>query len=287
MGRIVVGVDGSEESMEALRWGCREAARRSVDLDVVHAWTYPYMGLRAVAAEPRDLMGQDAAVVLERSVEELGDSGSVMVEAHLVEASPIEALRDMSADAELVVVGSRGRGGFASLFLGSVSSSLAGHTVCPTAIVRHDRPASGRIVVGVDGSPRSNVALQFAVDEAAIDRSAVDVVHVFHPSYEVPGPYPIVPVTLPLSDMMAAALDVAKAAIAEVTVPEGVHVEAKAATGAANAVLVEAARDATMLVVGSHGQGGVSRLLIGSVAMSCVRDSVDTPVVVVPTHEDD
>lgn len=282
MGRVVVGVDGSDESLEAMRWACSEAARRGTDLDVVHAWSYPYPGSRTGIAEARELMRSHAARVLEHSVEALGDSGDVDVEAHLVEASPIEALRHMSTDADLVVVASRGRGGFASLVLGSVSASVAGHTRCPTAIVRHDQPPAQRIVVGVDGSETSARALQFAVDEAALDGSSVEVVHVFHYPYETPVPFPTATAPPPSAEMTAAALEVAERAIADATIPSGVTVTAIARTGAAHAGLLDVAEGATMLVVGSHGHGGFARVLIGSVAMACAHHSAGTPVVVVP-----
>ncbi len=140
MGRIVVGVDGSEGSLTALRWAHQEAKLRSDELDVVLVWTYPYRGRRTGTSEPADDMELEAAQALEAAMErfraELGDDHGVAVHARLVEGGPAEALLDAADGADLLVVGSRGHGGFTSLLLGSVSHQVAHHARCPVAIIR-------------------------------------------------------------------------------------------------------------------------------------------------------
>jgi nucleotide-binding universal stress UspA family protein len=139
MTKIVVGVDGSEEAQAALRWAFDEAQLRQAELDVVHAWTYPYQGPRTGVTEPRDLMELDAAKALEQAMARLraerpGDD--VALHAHVREGNPADVLVQESKGADLLVVGSRGRGGFASLLLGSVSTAVTHHAACPVVVVR-------------------------------------------------------------------------------------------------------------------------------------------------------
>ena len=137
--RIVVGVDGSSTSVQALRWAADEAKRRGATVDVVHAWNYPYVGeLAAMAARhvDRENIEQEARSVLSTSVEEAGLPSDVVMERILVEGNPAAALVLRAAGADLLVLGSRGRGGFAGLLLGSVSQQCAHHAACPVVIVR-------------------------------------------------------------------------------------------------------------------------------------------------------
>ncbi|MBK9179666.1 MAG: universal stress protein [Acidimicrobiales bacterium] len=137
---MVVGVDGSEGSLAALRWAHQEAKLRGDELDVVMVWTYPYRGRRTGMSEPSDDMELEAAQALEAAMDrfraELGDDHSVAVHGRLVEGGPAAALLEAADGADLLVVGSRGHGGFASLLLGSVSHQVAHHAVCPVAIIR-------------------------------------------------------------------------------------------------------------------------------------------------------
>jgi nucleotide-binding universal stress UspA family protein len=148
-GRIVVGVDGSPASEAALRFAAEEARFRGATLRVVHAWRIPL----SVAAPEPSILGY--AVLPEASVEEMRatfeeeakrllDSAvegieGLDVEPLLVEDAPAQALIRASADADLLVVGSRGRGGFKGLLLGSVSQQCAHHSSCPVVIVPHGR----------------------------------------------------------------------------------------------------------------------------------------------------
>jgi len=136
---IVVGIDGSEASRDALRWAYDEARMRSAALRVVHVWVYPYLGPRTGVHEPRELMEGDAATLLAGELEqfraEVPDS-EVPIETRLLEGSAADGLVAESRDADLVVVGTRGRGGFSSLLLGSVSAEVAHHARCPVVLVR-------------------------------------------------------------------------------------------------------------------------------------------------------
>lgn len=139
--RIVVGVDGSEESVAALRWALAEAERRGATLDVVHAWHYPYAacteitGMAAAALDMDDLASA-ARAALDHSLEQAGAAHSgVRVEPILVQGAAAPTLVDAAVGADLLVVGTRGRGGFAGLVLGSVSQHCSTHAPCPVVVV--------------------------------------------------------------------------------------------------------------------------------------------------------
>lgn len=138
MRKIVVGVDGSAEAAAALSWAYDEAALHGAELYVIHAWTYPWLGPRTNVAEPRDDLELEAAKLLQREVQGIVEAkgGSVKLHPQLSERPPAEALIAEGKDADLLVVGSRGRGGFAALLLGSVSHQVAQHAPCPVAVIR-------------------------------------------------------------------------------------------------------------------------------------------------------
>jgi nucleotide-binding universal stress UspA family protein len=152
-GAIVVGVDGSEASHEALRWGAEEARLRFVPLVALHAWSFippQQIGDAGMLAVPAgDLPGQleaeseAARAALDDTVEQvLGDGSGVDVERRLVEGDAGEVLVAESASAELLVVGSHGRSGFRAALLGSVSRHVVDHATCPVVVVKSARSAT-------------------------------------------------------------------------------------------------------------------------------------------------
>lgn len=138
---IVVGVDGSEHANEALRWALREAALRKSDVLALYGWTMPAPPGRigyytASLQDPRKFQ-EGASAMLDSIVDEAAaDAGDVVIKRRAVQGSPAEELIRASEGAELLVVGSRGLGGFTSLLLGSVSQQCAHHAHCPVVIVR-------------------------------------------------------------------------------------------------------------------------------------------------------
>lgn len=142
MSKIVVGVDGSPGSRAALRWAHEEAQLRRVALEVVSAWQFPMMtSLPAFGAmpPPEDLSGEAEAALRQALVEEgVSSSDDVAVTSVVTEGAAAAALLDAAADADLLVVGSRGHGGFTGLLLGSVSQQCASHAACPVVVVRTD-----------------------------------------------------------------------------------------------------------------------------------------------------
>jgi nucleotide-binding universal stress UspA family protein len=145
MKRIVVGFDGSPGSLAALRWAVEEARVRGVPMQLVAAWAYPvYAYTGYIAVPPNEAYEEAARTALADAMEEAKaqlDLDGVEVSSELVNGSATEVLIEASDDAELLVVGPRGRGGFAGLMLGSVSRAVTAHAHCPVVVV-HDRGAA-------------------------------------------------------------------------------------------------------------------------------------------------
>lgn len=137
---VVVGVDGSEGSSAALAWAAEEARLRGATLRVVHAWHMPTVGYAGAgylpAAAFEGLAGQADSALRSQVAEVLGMHPTVPLEHQIAEGPAAQVLLDTAKGAEMVVVGSHGRGGFAGLLLGSVSAQVAHHAHCPVVIVR-------------------------------------------------------------------------------------------------------------------------------------------------------
>jgi nucleotide-binding universal stress UspA family protein len=138
--RIVVGVDGSEPSKQALRWAFRQAGLTGAELVAVTSWEYPtasYPTMAGYVPMPADLdVEGEARVALETTVKEvLGDAGASVV-LRTVKGHAAVVLQEAARDAALLVVGSRGHGGFTGAVLGSVSHHLVGHAHCPVVVIR-------------------------------------------------------------------------------------------------------------------------------------------------------
>ena len=284
-GRVVVGYDGSDSSTRAAQWAAGEARARGRGLTLVHAILPPVttgglgVGLppsldlieqmEQHAREQTDAFGATLTGVDVRTVVSVGSPSSVMLEA--------------SEAADLVVVGSRGRGGFAGLLLGSVGAQVAAHAACPVAVIRGLAPESaGTVVVGIDGSPAAEAALAFAFDEASHHGWSITAVHAWDvPAYDlliVPnGPVPV-----PLADVADDEVRLTAEVLAGFRddYPD-VDVEERLVRSPAVQALVTASKDAAMVVVGTHGHGPAMGALLGSVSNGLLHKA-HVPVVVVP-----
>ena len=197
---VVVGVDGSPASKVAVYWAARDAAMRNVALTLVHvisatAATWldaPMPGAFAQWQEDRGhVVLNDALKLVEDNAEE---HGPAQIDRKLFSSGAIPTLVDLSKEAEMIVVGCRGRGPLQQRLLGSVSSELVQRAYCPVAVI-HDEdplmphPAQAPVLVGVDGSPASELATEIAFDEAS--RRGVELValHAWSDDlvYEYPG----------------------------------------------------------------------------------------------------
>lgn len=140
MKRIVIGVDGSESSARALRWAVDEAGRAGATVEAVHAWHQPYIAeypYAAVAFDPEPFEDLSRRLLADAVAQAAVDG--VAVEPVLVQGMAAPALLEAAKGADLLVVGSRGHGGFSGLLLGSVSQHVAQHSPCPVVIVPEPR----------------------------------------------------------------------------------------------------------------------------------------------------
>ena len=195
---VVVGYDGSPTSRVALIWALQSAEQRGLDAEVVHVLTVPTAvsagyGMTA-ASDVADLRPYAESVLREAAELAARTAPAVTVTTQLVIGNPAEGLLSTLADADRVVLGSRGRGTFAELLLGSVSLELASRAPCPVVVIRggtENLPAgteAHRVVVGVDGSPASLLALGFAFEEASVRGCGLTVLHAWaQPYFDVPG----------------------------------------------------------------------------------------------------
>ncbi len=287
--RIVVGVDGSDNAKRALRWAAGHALRRGASLDVVSAWRSPAgsmtpMGM-AYVPPPRAALQEDAERTLERTLEECrADVALDDLELRCIvdEREAASLLCEVAEDAELLVVGSRGLGGFKGLILGSVSARCANACPCPVAIVPADWDASeadrhGVVSVGVDGSANADAAVEWA-DKWAPEGAVLRIIS----AWTVPAPYDR---TIPeideirVEDAARAIADRSGALVMrhEVVV-EPIRLDARVA-------LAQEAAGADLIVIGARGHRGFARMLLGSVASSVVHH-VEAPTVIVPAPHD-
>ncbi len=280
---VVVAIDGQEPDRFVLRWAAEEAADRGVALSVCHLWEWS-----SVDRAPQPLLEMSAGDVRSAPERVVDDAvGAVRAEFPDLPVSrtlgygrPAPALLALSDRAGMIVVGTRGTGGFAGLQLGSVSAQVAAHARCPVAVVR--KPASGTaadVVVGVDGSAQSDHALRLGLAEARRFGGTLVAVH----GYRLP-PLPAAYAPNPGVDEKAhrasaeSVLDQALADV-EAATPE-MKIERRIAAGPpARALLEASAAGAAALVVGSRGLGGFAGLVLGSVSQQVVRHA-PCPVIV-------
>ncbi|MBO0830296.1 MAG: universal stress protein, partial [Streptosporangiales bacterium] len=189
---VVVGVDGSDAAMDAAAWAAEEAALRQRPLRIVHGFLWPGYGAGAAFMyDPAVGDLRDAAdAVVTTAVEHAKKAApEVACTGEVIPGAAAPTLIRESKGAELVVVGSRGLGGFAGLLVGSVGVSVAAHAASPIVVVRPRTDGqgvgAGRIVVGVDGSPTALRAVRFAFDEAR--RRQVGVTAVYGGEGDVPA----------------------------------------------------------------------------------------------------
>jgi len=137
--RVVVGVDGSSHSLDALRWAAQEARLRHASIEAVYAWRPPYIGEAggmAAVAVSWDQLADSAQAALDLAVDTVAvEAPDVTFERRCLEGPPALTLVEESKDAMMLVVGSRGHGGFLGLLLGSVAHHVAHHAPCPVVVV--------------------------------------------------------------------------------------------------------------------------------------------------------
>ncbi|MGZ4762267.1 MAG: universal stress protein [Ilumatobacteraceae bacterium] len=280
--RITVGYDGSGSSSEALMWAADEAVARGASLRIISCSQIPLagdlsLGWAATEAFASLLETSEAGLASARAtVANVHPELDVSTESFMEPAGP--ALIEGAEPDELIVVGASHHEGAAAFWLGSTARYVVRHSPCPVVVVRGaaSRGKPDRIVVGVDGSPASEHALQWAADEA--DRYAVDllVVHSWLYPYLAAGATssPARDLTeVDASCLLESAVESIRDKCSSNVI--GQLVESGPATG-----LLAAVRDGDLLVLGSRGRGSLTAGLFGS-TVNAVLDRCAIPVVVV------
>jgi nucleotide-binding universal stress UspA family protein len=148
-GRIVVGVDGSQGALAALRWAVDDARRRGDDIEVVHAWHLPPMGAEpystATVGLDADVFHEMGHALIDEAISAAGDSTGINIERRVVMGEASNVILQAAEGADELVVGSRGHGALLGLLLGSVASQCARHATCPVVIVHPPVPESPTI----------------------------------------------------------------------------------------------------------------------------------------------
>lgn len=283
-GAIVVGVVGSEPSDRAVAWATEVAARENRPLVLAHA-------VAPVSAWVAGSIVDVHALNLELSKAgaELIDSARAQVEEQVapdrvigicISADPRHLLAELSGHAHLVVLGSRGHGRVRSMLLGSVSSAVVRTAQCPVVVVRDapSAPATGGVLVGVDGAEGSTSVLEFAFRAASWQHSPLTVVHCFWEETSGDGQALAAP---PHSDLAAERLVVSETLAGLREKYPDVAVTVEIDRGLAEHVLADLSSNASLVVVGGHPHGALTDFILGSVARALV-ERAHCPVAVVP-----
>ncbi|MFI6760989.1 universal stress protein [Micromonospora sp. NPDC050417] len=282
---VVVGVDGSSTGLTAVHLAADAAVRRNRPLRVVHAFVWPKLRIsgKPSPAGPAEggLRHQAERVVTEAVAEARAAAPGLPVHGEVVAGFATAVLVGESTRAALVVVGDHGLGGLTSLVIGSVAVQVTTHAAGPVLVARGRPHPTGPVVVGIDGSGLSAKAIEFAVEEASVRRTHVVAVHAYrHPvSTQAGDVLPTVHDRQALRDDEGRVLAESVAGWRE-RYPQ-VEINRQLMPGRPAPALVELSRYAQLVVVGGHGRGALSGLLLGSVSQHVLHHA-ECPVAVVP-----
>ncbi|MFI7643654.1 universal stress protein [Nonomuraea sp. NPDC049400] len=263
---IIVGVDGSVSARAAVEWAADDAFRMRLPLRIVHAVDRDWyqVGKYPLPDVPELLLREGDRILREAEALARERQPTVEVETHNTEGTPADVLREQAKDATELVVGSRGLGGFAGALLGSVSTHVAGQVPCPVVVVHGEtRPVCEEVVAGVDDSPECEPALAYAFEQAKLRGSVLRVVHAWQlpvHAFAPEAPYDMDEVRTAQHQLVRDRVDALSRDYPQVEIIEQV-VSAHPVDA-----LTEASERADLLVVGSHGRGTLSSVLLGSVS---------------------
>ncbi len=281
---IVVGVDGSDVSRDAIVWAARASMRHGVPLHLVtaQAVTAAYGGMMMASQEFFDDLEQATKQVLVEARSVAADAApGISATSTIVHGSPIPAMLDQSENARMIVLGTRGLGAVRGALLGSVTAALATHSRCPVVVVPSGDtpPDDGPVVVGVDGTTNSEPAIEAAFTEASLRGVPLVAVHAWSDvDFDT---LPAAVENLPweaLGTSEEASLAESLAGWRE-RFPD-VDVHKVVVRDRAVDQLLERSRPAQLVVVGSHGRGGFRGMLLGSTSRSLLH-RIDRPLMIV------
>lgn len=283
---ILVGVDGSDESLAAVAWAAEEAVLRGSRVTLLHVIsplvvTWPIESLEYNYAEWQDTNAQAVIEQAQKALHAaLGDAEPPPVRVHISHDGIVPELTAASATSSLLVVGNRGRGPIGGAVLGSVSRSLLQHAQCPVAVIKTG-PTRGRqdgerpILLGIDGSSTSEAATAFAFDEASRRRVGLLALHAWCDL----GVFGILGSDWETHQEQGQEILAERLAGWQERYPD-VDVRRQLVCDRPARWLVDESKIAQLVVVGTRGRGGITGMLLGSVATSVVESS-PAPVVVV------
>jgi nucleotide-binding universal stress UspA family protein len=281
---VVVGIDGSPRSLDAVKMAAAEAAMRHRPLRIVHAFIWPMVRMGKLPGMPSPSLlplEEQARRYLDEAVRVVAEAASdVPATAHLITGAAAPVLLAESRDADLIVLGDRGLGAFTGLIVGSVAIQIAAHGHCPVLVVRGESRSTGPVVVGVDGSETSDRAVAFAAEDAARRGAELVAVH----TWQVPpslGPGDTLPLVYDPSLLEAEERRVLAESLSGLSERyPNLRIRQHATYGPAGRVLTEWSGRAQLIVVGDRGHGGFTGLLLGSVSQHLIYNA-DCPVAVV------
>ncbi|MCZ2524063.1 universal stress protein [Streptomyces sp. HB2AG] len=284
---VVVGVDGSPSSMEAVEVAAREARMRGTGLKAVRAFDRPGTHV-PLGPSPLGPVGgglrQEVELSLAEAVQRARSTvPGTQVTGAAVAGEPLAVLEAQSKDAVLVVVGSRGLGGFSGLLLGSTAVHLSARGRCPVMVVRGRPDPAGPVLLGVDGSPEGAAAVAFAFAEASLRGTDLVALHAWN-AWRPPDPgapdLPVPPVydADRIRDEEERVLTEALAGRREEHPDLEVH--RRLLRARTRQALIDASGSAQLVVVGARGRGGFAGLLLGSVSQALLHHA-HCPVAVV------
>ena len=285
---VVVGVDGSDASTGAVAYAANTASTRRIPLMLVTSYTMPAAMFAEGMIPPQpvyDELERECMPIIEKARETaLKVAPEIEVSHAIVEGNPSQVLIDYSRKCKLIVLGSRGLGGIKGMVLGSVSASVASHAFSPVVVTREDTDdldRSGPVVVGVDGSEISTKATEWAFAEASARGTRLIAVHTWMDP-QVQAAAAGIALTQEewsqLEEQQRQTLSERLAGFSE-RYPN-VEIERHVTRDRAVRALVEQSENAQLVVVGSHGRGGFTGMLLGSTSRALLQ-AAPCPVMVV------
>lgn len=277
---IVVGIDASADSERGVAWAAHEARTQGLPLRLLHALPPLHTDVPLTASDER-VLWESAKRLVDKARASLDPASGVSATSDVVDGLPARALIEASREAELVVLGARGHHALSGLLLGSVSQQVCAHAHCPVVVVREPAdPRQHRIVVGVDGSAGSDLALGYAMRLAAREKAPVTAVYGWR-DHDSMTTGPGSPTWMYTAERIASGERLLERALAPwLDKYPDVEVTREAIPVAPARVLADASEHAAMVVVGTRGRGGFAGLLLGSVSRSVLHHA-RCPVVVV------